>query len=50
MVLTKYNEHQLEEFKRYFEGHDVDIRWAHNADHIYDPEFLDLYKSTLNVS
>ena len=50
MVLTKYNEHQIEEFKRYFEGHDVDIRWAHNADHIYDPEFLDLYKSTLNVS
>jgi len=26
------------------------MRPAHNADHIYDPEFVNLYKSTLNVS
>ena len=50
MVLTRYNEHQQEEFKKYFEGHDIDISWAHQADHIYDPEFVDLYKNTINVS
>jgi len=49
-VLMKFNEHQVEEFKEYFSGHDIDMRPAHNADHIYDPEFVNLYKSTLNVS
>ena len=48
-VLMKYNEHQVEEFKKYFEGHEIDMRPAHNAGHIYDPEFLELYKRTLNV-
>ena len=49
-VLMKYNEHQVEEVKKYFEGHEIDMRPAHNAVHIYDQEFLELYKKTFNVS
>ena len=49
-VRMKYNEHQIEEFKEYFKGHHIDMRPANQADHIYDPEFLKIYKSTLKTS
>ena len=42
-VQMKHNEHQIEEFKKYFEGHYLIIRPVHNADHVHDPEFLELW-------
>ena len=49
-VQMKYNEHQIEELKEYFKGHRITIRPVLGADHIYDPEFLNLYKSTFKTS
>ena len=44
-VKMKYNEHQIEEFEEYFKGHNIIIRPVQDSDHIYDPEFINLYKS-----